>query len=155
MRLANLDDIKWVKTSKKLSGEEIPEDEILIQTFARFQEVMILEDHHPKFQSGFGPVGVVAAISNGYLYQPHVEWFHWATPRNKLRSAVMFFQKFRYRKLGVIRVHALKDAEPFFKRLKDYVPLYFAGKIPGGDELGRGDDHIFFMKCRGSYEWNI
>ncbi len=69
---------------------------------------------------------------------------------NRLRIAVSFFQKFRYRNLGVIRVHALEDAAKFFRRIKKYVPLFYVGKIPGGDREGRGDDHIFYMKCRGT-----
>ena len=116
--------------------------------FSVYQEVLILEDDNRRFGAGRGPVGIVGAKTNGYLYEPHVEWFEWATPKNKLRSSVAFFQKFRYRGLGVIRVHALKEAEGFFRRLKKYVPLFPVGRIPGGDELGRGDDFIFYMKCR-------
>jgi hypothetical protein len=118
--------------------------------FSMYQEVLIAEDDNGKFGQGRGPVGVIGAKTNGYLYEPHIEWFSWATPKNKIRVAVSFFQKFRYRALGVIRVHALEDSAPFFRRLKKYVPLFFVGKIPGGDERGRGDDFIFYMKCRGA-----
>lgn len=154
MRPADSSDMKWLKAAKKFAGEEIEDtfDEYMIRTFAQYQEVMMLEDRNAKFSAGFGPVGIVAALTNGHLYQPHVEWFPWATARNKLRSAVMFFQKSRYRDLAIVRVHALDGAAPFYRRMKQYVPLYFAAKIPGGDEFGRGDDHIFYMKCRGTNE---
>ena len=155
MRHAVDDDRKWLKASAKLAGEEIPTDDFINAHLSQYQEVIILEDRHSMFKNTMGPVGFIAAATNGYIYEPHVEWFSWATPRNKLRCAVAFFQKFRYRKLGVVRVHCLRESANFFTRLKEYVPLYFAGKIPGGDKWGRGDDHIYFMKCRGAHEFHL
>jgi hypothetical protein len=152
MRPWTPEDAKWFKVAAKFSGQEIPDDfeAQLAQTLNPYQEVLVLEDSNRKFGQKFGPVGVVGALTNGYLYQPHVEWFPWATPKNKLRASVMFFQKFRYRDLGVIRVHTIEPYVSFFKKLKKYVPLFYVARIPGGDEFGRGDDFIFYMKCRGS-----
>lgn len=153
MRPATPDDVKWFKVTAKVLGEEITEDfdEKIQAAFSPCAEVLMLEDSNAKFGQKFGPIGIVGAISNGYLYQPHVEWFPWATHRNKLRASVMFFQKFRYRDLGVIRVHTIEPYVSFFKKLKKYVPLFYVARIPGGDELGRGDDFIFYMKCRGAH----
>ena len=134
-----------------MSGSDLLDEDFLPwveHTFSAYQEVIILEDDNARFGAGRGPVGIVGAITNGYLFEPHVEWFEWATPRNKLRAAVAFFQKYRWKGLGVIRVHTLKESTPFFRRLKKYVPLFPVGRIPGGDSLGRGDDNIFYMKCR-------
>ena len=136
-----------------MTGKEMTDEDFIPwveHTFSMYQEVLIVEDDNEKFGAKRGPVCVVGAKTNGYLYEPHVEWFPWATSKNRLRSSVAFFQKFRYRALGVIRVHALADAEKFFRHLKKYVPLFPVGRIPGGDELGRGDDYIFYMKCRGA-----
>jgi len=154
MRPATQDDVKWFKVAAKLSGQEVGEDfdKKIEELFSPYGEVLILEDENQKFGQRFGPIGVVGALTNGYLYQPHVEWFAWATNRNKLRSSVMFFQKFRYRDLGIIRVHTIEPYVSFFKKLKKYVPLFYVARIPGGDEMGRGDDFIFYMKCRGAHE---
>ena len=153
MRPATPDDMKWFKVAAKLNGEDVDDDleSRIMGAFEPCQEVLMLEDSNAKIGQKFGPVGVVGAFSNGYLYQPHVEWFPWATPKNKLRSSVMFFQKFRYRDLGIIRVHTIEPWVPFFKNLKKYVPLFYVAKIPNGDELQRGDDYIFYMKCRGAH----
>jgi hypothetical protein len=149
----SLDDKIWVRVGQKLNGvvkdDEAFESE-LAEQMSPYQEVLIAEDDNARFGEKRGPVAVIVAKTNGYLYEPHVSWFPWATPKNRIRVSVSFFQKFRYRQLGVIRVHALEDAAGFFKRLKKYVPLFYVGKIPGGDEHGRGDDFIFYMKCRGS-----
>lgn len=150
MRPAEQADLKWVMASRAYAGEDV--DEFMAEFerhVASYQEMVILEDYNGKFGDGYGPVGMVGAITNGYLYEPHVDWFSWATPKNKIRTAVMFFQKNRWRGIGVIRVHALQAATAFYRRLAKYVPLYYVGKIPGGDALGRGDDFIFYMKCRG------
>ena len=151
MRPAKPDDMKWLKLATNLNGGEVTADfeSLMEKRFAPFQEVLVLEDANAKFGQKFGPVGIVGALTNGYLYQPHVEWFPWATAKNKLRASVMFFQKFRYRDLGLIRVHTIEPYLRFFKNMKKYVPLFYVAKIPGGDELGRGDDYIFYMKCRG------
>lgn len=151
IRLAEESDIKWFFVAKKYLGEEVEADfkDHVHQALANYQETLVIEDRNQKFGKKFGPVGMVAGLTNGYLYQPHVEWFPWATSQNKLRGAVAFFQKFRYRNLGVIRVHS--PDQDFYKRLRKYVPLYYVGKVPSGDEFARGDDHIFFMKCRGAH----
>jgi hypothetical protein len=147
------EDKVWIRVGQKLNGLEMTDEEfeqMLLETFDPYQEVIVAEDENRRFGAKRGPVGIIVAKTNGYLYEPHVTWFPWANGKNKVRVAVSFFQKFRYRQLGVIRVHALEDAAGFFKRLKKYVPLFYVGKIPGGDEHGRGDDFIFYMKCRGA-----
>jgi len=122
--------------------------DLMDRTFSQYNEILIIEDNNSRFGAEFGPIGLVAAQWNGHLYEPHVEWFPWATSRNILRGAVAFFQKFRYRKIGVIVVHSLSDSVRFYKRLKKYVPLFFVGKIPNGDVAGRGDDYIFYQRCK-------
>lgn len=149
----DLEDKVWIRVGQKLNGVIKDDEEFeaeLVEKLSVYQEILIAEDDNARFGERRGPVAMIVAKTNGYIYEPHVMWFPWATPKNKLRCQVSFFQKFRYRQLGVIRVHALEDAAGFLKRLKKYVPLFYVGKIPGGDEHGRGDDYIFYMKCRGS-----
>lgn len=157
MRPALEGDEKWLKTAITYKGDAIPEDfeEVLSAELEPYDEVAMLEDYNGSFASGFGPVGLLAGKTNGYMYEPHIEWFPWASPRNKFRATVMFLQKYRYRDIGIIVVHALEEAAPFFRRLKEYVPLFYVGKIPCGDELGRGDDYIFYLRCAKSYEQHI
>ena len=121
---------------------------LIDRTFSQYSEVFVIEDRNIRFGSKFGPVGIIAALHTGHIYEPHAEWFPWATGKNKLRGIVAFLQKFRYRKLGVMVVHALVDSAQFFKRLKRYVPLFYVGKIPDGDVAGRGDDYLFYLRCK-------
>lgn len=155
IRPAGSADLKWFKVAKRLEHEDIEDtyEQYLIDTLSNYQEALVIEDSNHQFASKFGPVGFVGALTNGYVYEPHVEWFPWASSRNKVRGTVAFFQKFRYRDLGVVIVHALEP--DFFRRMKKYVPLYYVGKVPSGDPLARGDDHIFYMKCRGAYVLSI
>ena len=48
-----------------------------------------------KSENGLRPIGVVFAEYRfaGHGIEPHVEWFPWATPRNKLESAVAFLKE--------------------------------------------------------------
>jgi len=151
IRPATKEDAVWIRLSEKMKGIDMTDEaftELLDKTFSQYNEIVIIEDRNAKFGAKFGPIGIVAALGNGNLYEPHVEWFEWATDRNILRGAVAYFQKFRYRKIGTIVVHCLGDSARFFKRLKTYVPLHFVGKIPEGDSAGRGDDYIFYLMTR-------
>lgn len=150
IRPAVKDDAKWLRTALKIEGTELTDEEFAnyLRLFDQYQEHLIIEDDNARYATKRGPVGMLGGITNGYLYEPHVNWFPWATGKNKLRGLVMFLQKWRYRKLGVVRVHT--QDQRFFANMRKYVPLYKVGKIPCGDELGRGDDYIFYMKCRGA-----
>jgi len=146
------DDLKWLRTGLKVSGIEKTDDEFyefVDDQFQQYNKYLTVEDQNGQFKSGEGPVCLVGAKSNGWLYEPHVEWFPWATNRNKLVCTVAFLQKYRYQKIGVIRIHALNEDNDFFRKMINFVPLKRLGNIPGGDELGRGDDNIFYMKGRG------
>lgn len=145
---------KWVRLSQLQEGKEYTDEEFmdwLEEQFATSHHVFMLSDRNSKFASGFGPIGVVAVTEEGtHVLLPHVEWFPWATTRNRLRASVQFFMKFRRKGQGIMRVHVSNDSEKFFKNLKKYVPLWPVGKIASGDRLGRGDDFIFSIKGHGS-----
>ena len=96
MREASPDDTVWIRVNQKLTGIELSDEDfatLIAKTFGQYQEIMVIEDRNKRFGAEFGPVGVVAAIVRGQNYEPHVEWFEWATPQNKLRGAVAFLQK--------------------------------------------------------------
>lgn len=41
------------------------------------------------------PVGLMICAVNGHRLQPHVLWFAWASPRNRLESVVNFINEMR------------------------------------------------------------
>jgi len=151
IRNATVEDQVWIRVNQKLLGIEMEDEEfqtLMSQTFSLYDEVLIIEDRNIRFGAEFGPVGMIAAAVRGSVYEPHATWFEWASPRNILRGMVAFLQKNRYRKLGVLVVHCLADSASFFRRMKAYVPLNYVGKIPDGDPAGRGNDYIFYQRCR-------
>jgi len=151
IREAHEDDLKWLWAAYKSADGDLSQEDFIHHMeshFASYNDVLIVEDYNSSFKNGIGPIAVVAAKTNNWIYEPHVEWFPWATNRNKLRSAVGFFQKYRYKQYGVVIVHCLEEHRKFFDRMKNYVPLFFRGKIPSGDEFARGDDYIFSMRAK-------
>lgn len=46
-------------------------------------------------QGGIQPVGIVAAGITEHRMEPHVIWFPWASPRNRLEAAVAFLNEMR------------------------------------------------------------
>jgi hypothetical protein len=150
IREAKAGDEVWIRVNQKMQGIESTDEEfqaMLELMMAQYGEIMIIEDRNKRFGAEFGPIGIVAAVVRGPVYEPHVEWFSWATPQNILRGAVAYFQRGQYRKLGVMVVHCLDDAFPFYRRLKKYIPLRYVGKIPDGDIAGRGTDYLFYQRC--------
>lgn len=151
VRPSEPEDFAWLGASALAGGVDMSKEEYddLIRNLTRnYTKFFVIEDENPKHKGGRGPIGFVAVITNGQYMEPHVQWFAWASSRNILRGAVAFFQRFRYRHFGTIVVHCLSDSAGFFRHLKKYVPIYYVGKIPDGDPGGRGDDYIFFQRCR-------
>jgi len=151
IRKAEPGDEVWIRVNQKVLGIEMADEDfktLMQNTFSQYDEVLIIEDTNHRFGTEFGPIGIIAAITKGSVYEPHAEWFAWASPRNILRGMVAYLQKSRYRPLGVLIVHCLSDSVVFFRRLKSYVPLNYVGKIPDGDPAGRGADYIFYQRCR-------
>ena len=112
-----------------------------------YQKKWLIEDANAKYESGYGPVGMVCAAYNGWELEPHLEVFDWATKRNVLRLAVSFFQMMRYDKsIGIVNVYSLKDSKNFFNHISKYGVLKYAAKIPDGDESG--DRYIYYIRGR-------
>ena len=107
-------------------------------------EFMMAEDINEYYESGQGPVAVIGAASDGWKVEPHVEFFPWATTRNKLRVTVAFFQMVRYRKIGACVVNSLEDSKPLFDKTASYGVIHFVGKVPNGDP--RGDVYLYSIR---------
>lgn len=73
------------------------------------------------------PVGFMAAFVRGQVMEPHVDWFPWATSRNKLETMLHFFNTFRHQ-FWIMAFVEMKD-RPFFDKLKDYGVLWRVGPI--------------------------
>lgn len=120
---------------------------IMADSIAEFQKKWMIEDNTSKFESGYGPVGMVYAVYNGWELIPSIELFSWASTRNKLRAAVSFLQMMRYDKtIGIVSVNSLKDSKNFFNHVSKYGVLKYVGKIPDGDE--RGDKYLYYIRGR-------
>jgi len=108
--------------------------------------VHILDDVNLEFVD-HGPVGFISSLyMNDWVFEPHAEFFAWATPRNVMSSLVSFLQYMRYQKVGVVTVRCLEDSVPLFNKLRDYLPLYGPAKIICGDP--RGDEYVYSMRGR-------
>ena len=143
---------KWVRLAERTEGREGSDEEFaewLESQFAGFDVLIFISDINKGFASGFGPIGVVGITKRGDVWEPHVEWFPWANCRNRLRGSVQFFMTFRRTGNGTMKVFCSNNSEKFFRAMKKYAPLFYVGKIPGGDRLGRGDEFIFYMKGYG------
>ena len=115
------------------------------QRLGSYHSLMLVEDDCKKFKGGRGPVCLVAANTDGWKYEPHVEFFKWANRMNVLRCNVRFFNWIRQNKeVGVCIVHSLKNTSNLFHHVKMYGVLNFVGRIPGGDK--RGDEYIFSVR---------
>lgn len=114
-----------------------------IEELAKVNEFLIAEDDNGAL-SKRGPVAVVGISSDGWKLEPHVEFMAWATPKNKLRCTVAFFQMMVHRNIGVCFVKSLVSSKNLFDACMKYFSQYsfnYIGKIPAGDE--RGDEYLY------------
>lgn len=145
------DDIKWILASYKLEGKDVTVDlyDTIAEELGQYDMVYIIEAVNSKFGEHVGPVAVIACKQNDFISEPHIEFFHWATCRNKLSSVVSFLHKMRYSRLNVVKLRATKETNRLLSKLNHYLPVEFTGRVPNGDELGRGDEYNYHMRCRG------
>ena len=143
---------RWMRTANHLRGNDMEEHDFIDwidSHLAKFDEVYFIHDRHRGFEQGAGPMCLVGVKVEGQNKEPHVEWFPWASPRNILRCAVSFFMLHRRKGTGVMKVYALEKDRQFYTRLEQYIPLFFAGKIPNGDPWGRGTEYRYYIQGRG------
>ena len=121
--------------------------ELMTHEIQPYTKKWIVEDDNSKFNSGYGPIGMIVAVYNGWELEPHLEVFSWATKRNILRLTVSFFQMMRYDKeVGIVNVYSLKETTGLFNHIQKYGVLKYAAKIPDGD-VG-GDRYIYYIRGR-------
>ena len=91
---------------------------------------------------GMRPVGLVlaAAMADGRRIEPHIDWFPWATPRNKLEGSAAFLRQVS--KQFKILVYVREAERGFWDRLKQYRLLRSGCKVI--DHFSRGKHAFFF-----------
>jgi len=110
-------------------------------------ELVLIEDFNSRYKSGKGPVAVVGVHSDGWRFEPHAEFFFWATPRNVLRATVSFFQMLRNKKsVGVCIIKSLLEDRNLFDKCCEYGVIHYVGRIENGDP--RGDEYVYSVKGR-------
>lgn len=95
---------------------------------------------------GVLPVGVfLSTYDSSWKIMPHVEWYPWASTRNKLRGTVAWLQKHRHSKeIGII-VFDTKH-KSWFEGLTKYIPNL---RISGVVRNGFADSDMFIFALRG------
>ncbi len=81
------------------------------------------------------PVGLVVAFEKGHILEPHVWWFPWATPRNKIETSVKFLSSMRF--TNVIAIFALKEDRKFYDHLLRYGMMHLVGTFKDWHGLGK------------------
>lgn len=119
---------------------DLTQDQFLVEMvnrFGSFDVLWIIEDDSPGFKSGRGQVGLVGIKTDGWIYEPLIYFFKWATQINRTRSLVSLCHLMRFQKdIGVFLIKAVESEKPIFDAMKDYGVLYFRGRIPYGSPSG-------------------
>jgi len=121
----------------ELSKEAFQEK--VIETLARADYDWIVE---ARQNDNMRPVGVILAhaLPDGRRIEPHVDWFPWATPRNKLEGLAAFLREVSKR--FKILVYVEEREQNFWERLKQYRLLRHGCKVI--DHFDRGEHAFFF-----------
>lgn len=112
----------------------------------RMTEIIASTDHdwilEARGNTGPRPVGLVLAanMGRGRAIEPHVDWFPWATGRNKVEASAVFLRDVSRN----WKVFVFADAEnaAFWHRMVRYRILRRGCKVP--DYYARGDDAWMF-----------
>ena len=100
----------------------------------------------PAWNEGLGmkgegrPIGFMIAYSAGAALEPHVLWFPWSSPRNRLEAVMQWLNEARKRS-GVI-VFVQDEDKRLYERLEDFKVLRRAGTLFG--YWGNGKPALLF-----------
>lgn len=120
---------------------------------------IVIEDFSSIAGGEMAPVGFISEKFDGWMVEPHLDWFPWATKKNKLRGVVNYLRFLKQNtEYGCATIKCIKDDLSFFSKIKSYGVLHNlnqfgngyelldeVGKIVGGDP--RGDVYLFSMMC--------
>ena len=142
---------------KRGDMENMPENlsmdafiDLVDESLSQFQEAWVVEDYNGE---SLKMVGVVLGKNNGWLLEPHVQYFKSATARNKLRTYVAFLKKTKYRKdIGACLLRVPKDTMNLANRVEKYGIIEYVGKIWNGTPTG--NQYLYSVRCKKSAERN-
>ena len=111
---------------------------------SKYQFLFLVEDNNKKFKAGRGPVCIIGANTDGWKFEPHVDYFKWATKYNMIRTTLCFLNWISFNKdVGVCVIRSLDNTVNLFKYMREYIGLNYVGMMPQGDI--RGNEHIFCL----------
>lgn len=91
------------------------------------------------------PIALIGASFDGWRYEPHVEFFAWATNREILTSLCEYLSKLsKLDTVGVAVVRALPSSKNLFDHVCKRGLLKYIGCMPKGDY--RGHEHIYAVE---------
>lgn len=109
-----------------------------------YAKVWLVDDDHPAYQSGRGPVAIVCAVIDDLLVTLEADVFPWATKRNILRGSVAVLKMLiESEKTGTLMVKVPGRLRGAASHLKKYDLLYYVGRI--GEDV-----FLYAMRGRGS-----
>ncbi len=130
-------DVKWVYAAyKKGAFPDIQEGmdgigfrSALLEHYDRMGgEMWILAaPNDVSSAEGAKPVGLIQGQVTAHVVEPHVYWFPWATPRNKVETILKYLAGMRFR--AVVLVHASETDAVFFDHIAAYQVLRRIGTI--------------------------
>lgn len=85
----------------------------------RFSEQFLVETDRP--------IGLILTLTDGYRFEPHAEWFPWASQRNRMTGALTFLNRERKDRLGVIYMDM--SGKTFLEHLAKYGVLRRVGTV--------------------------
>lgn len=119
---------------------------------AGYHFLFLVEDQNKRFKEGKGAICIIGANTDGWKYEPHVEYFKWATKYNKVRTTLSFLNWISFNKeVGVCIIRSLENTTKLFRYMREFIGINYVGMIPSGDI--RGDEYIFSLlgkKANGS-----
>ena len=114
----------------------------------RHSSVLVIEANHKYFKAKRGPVAMVTLDNFGWQIEPQIDFFFWATKRQRLSAAVGFLQMVKYAKEVGCTFVRVSDAGVGMcdHIMRRYDLLRLAGKIPNARE--EGTEFHYYLKGR-------
>jgi len=135
---------------KKGTFKDMPTD-LTMEEFLNFSlemqreiaEMWIVED---KIGEDVVPIALIVCKNDGWVLEPHVQYFDNATPKTILRSYAGFMKKTKYRKdIGACLVRVEKNTLNLVNRIEKMGLLEYVGKIWGGRPSG--NEYLYSVRC--------
>ncbi len=113
----------------------------------RHSSVVVIEANHKYFKAKRGPVAMVTIDNFGWQIEPQIDFFFWATKRQRLAAVVAFLHMVRWSKdVGCCVVRVADKDVGFCEHLYKYDLLRPLGKLPNARD--DGSEHVFYLKGR-------